>query len=141
MSQKPKLIYMALTSLDGYIADESGDFQWAAPDEEVHAFVNDILRPVGTHLYGRELDEMFRRAPTTNADVSVGRNGAEPDDKMLAMTLRPLSATELAGLRHDVDRLTADDAARLLATVGALEMELNANRARRQEAGALIEQE
>jgi dihydrofolate reductase len=50
-----KLIYSALTSLDGYVADENGEFDWAAPDPEVHAFVNDLERPVGTYLYGRRM--------------------------------------------------------------------------------------
>jgi dihydrofolate reductase len=50
-----RLIYSAITSLDGYIADEEGTFDWAAPDEEVHAFVNDLERPVGTYLYGRRM--------------------------------------------------------------------------------------
>jgi dihydrofolate reductase len=50
-----KLIYTAITSLDGYIADEDGNFDWAAPDEEVHTFVNDLERPVGTYLYGRRM--------------------------------------------------------------------------------------
>ena len=54
-----KLIYSAITSLDGYVADESGNFQWAAPDEEVHAFVNDLERPVGTYLYGRRMYEVM----------------------------------------------------------------------------------
>ena len=54
-----KLIYSALTSLDGYIADEEGNFDWAVPDEEVHAFINDLVRPVGTHLYGRRMYEMM----------------------------------------------------------------------------------
>lgn len=52
-----KLIYSAIASLDGYIEDESGSFDWAAPDEEVHAFVNDLERPVGTYLYGRRMYE------------------------------------------------------------------------------------
>ena len=52
-----KLIYSAITSLDGYVADEHGNFDWAAPDEEVHAFVNDLERPVGTYLYGRRMYE------------------------------------------------------------------------------------
>jgi dihydrofolate reductase len=51
------LIYAALTSLDGYIEDEQGRFDWAMPDAEVHAFVNDLERPVGTHLYGRRMYE------------------------------------------------------------------------------------
>ena len=52
-----KLIYSAITSLDGYIEDAEGKFDWAAPDEEVHAFANDLERPVGTYLYGRRMYE------------------------------------------------------------------------------------
>jgi dihydrofolate reductase len=51
------LIYSAITSLDGYVADEDGNFDWAAPDEEVHAFVNELERPVGTYLHGRRMYE------------------------------------------------------------------------------------
>ena len=54
-----KLIYMAIASLDGYVADRDGNFGWAVPDDEVHAFVNDLERPVGTHLYGRRLYEVM----------------------------------------------------------------------------------
>jgi dihydrofolate reductase len=50
-----KLIYSAIASLDGYVEDDEGRFDWAAPDEEVHAFVNELSRPVGTHLYGRRM--------------------------------------------------------------------------------------
>jgi dihydrofolate reductase len=52
-----KLIYSAITSLDGYVADENGNFDWAALDEEVHRFVNDLERPIGTYLYGRRIYE------------------------------------------------------------------------------------
>jgi dihydrofolate reductase len=52
-----KLIYSAIASLDGYVADEDGNFDWAVPDEEVHAFINDLDRPVGTYLYGRRMYE------------------------------------------------------------------------------------
>jgi dihydrofolate reductase len=52
-----KLIYSAITSLDGYVADENGNFDWAAPDEDVHRFLNDLERPVGTYLYGRRMYE------------------------------------------------------------------------------------
>jgi dihydrofolate reductase len=52
-----KLIYSAIASLDGYVADEDGKFDWAEPDEEVHRFVNDLERPVGTYLYGRRMYE------------------------------------------------------------------------------------
>jgi dihydrofolate reductase len=54
-----KLIYSAMTSLDGYVADEGGKFDWAEPDEEVHTFVNDLERPIGTYLYGRRLYEVM----------------------------------------------------------------------------------
>ena len=54
-----KLIYSAITSLDGYVADEDGSFDWAEPDEEVHTFVNDLERPVGTYLYGRRMYEVM----------------------------------------------------------------------------------
>jgi dihydrofolate reductase len=52
-----RLIYSVIMSLDGYIEDASGDIDWAAPSEEVHAFVNDLERPVGTYLYGRRMYE------------------------------------------------------------------------------------
>jgi dihydrofolate reductase len=54
-----KLIYSAIASLDGYVADEDGNFDWAAPDEEVHTFVNDLERAVGTYLYGRRMYEVM----------------------------------------------------------------------------------
>ena len=52
-----RLIYMTITSLDGYVAGEDGKYDWAMPDDEVFAFVNDFERPVGTYLYGRRLYE------------------------------------------------------------------------------------
>ena len=54
-----KLIYAAIMSLDGYIADASGNFDWAEPDEEVHGAANDLTRSVGTHLYGRRMYEVM----------------------------------------------------------------------------------
>jgi dihydrofolate reductase len=67
-----KLIYAAITSLDGYVADEDGNFDWAAPDEEVHAFVNDLERSVGTYLYGRRMYDVmaFWETAHTLADES-----------------------------------------------------------------------
>lgn len=50
-----KLIYTAMASLDGYVEDAGGGFEWCAPDEEVHAFINELERPIGTYLYGRRL--------------------------------------------------------------------------------------
>jgi dihydrofolate reductase len=53
------LIYSMIASLDGYIADEDGKFDWAEPDEEVHTFINDLGRPVGTYLLGRRMYEVL----------------------------------------------------------------------------------
>ena len=55
-----KLIYLSTTSLDGYVADKNGDFEWAMPSEEVHAFINDIVRNVGTSLIGRNMYEIMK---------------------------------------------------------------------------------
>jgi dihydrofolate reductase len=52
-----RLIYSAIASLDGYIEDEQGKFEWAEPDQDVHAFLNELERPVGTYLYGRRMYE------------------------------------------------------------------------------------
>jgi dihydrofolate reductase len=74
-----KLIYSAITSLDGYVADEHGNFDWAAPDDEVHAFVNDLERPVGTYLYGRRMYEtmvFWETAPTSGDEPAVVRDFA-----------------------------------------------------------------
>ncbi len=62
-----KLIYSTITSLDGYVADKDGNFDWAAPDEEVHTFVNDLERPIGTYLYGRRMYEVMRYWETAHA--------------------------------------------------------------------------
>jgi len=65
-----KLIYAAIASLDGYVEDEEGKFDWAMPDEELHAFVNDLERPIGTYLYGRRMYEtmVFWETASTEAD-------------------------------------------------------------------------
>lgn len=55
-----RLLFATLASLDGYIADPEGNFDWAAPGEQVHAFVNDLMRSVGTHLYGRRTYDVMR---------------------------------------------------------------------------------
>jgi dihydrofolate reductase len=54
-----KLVYSAIASLDGYVADESGTWDWSVPDDEVHAFVNDLERASGTYLYGRRMYEVL----------------------------------------------------------------------------------
>ena len=63
-----KLIYTAITSLDGYIEDKEGRFDWAVPDAEVHSFLDELERPIGTHLYGRPVRGMKENA---TGDISV----------------------------------------------------------------------
>ena len=89
-----KLIYAAITSLDGYVADERDNFDWAAPDEEVHAFVNDLERPIGTHLYGRRMYEVmlaWETMPTSEDESPVIRDFAtiwRAADKVVYSTTR-----------------------------------------------------
>src|ERR1700735_5621801 len=65
-----KLIYAAIASRDGYVEDEQGTFDWAAPADEGHAFVNDLERPIDTYLYGRRMYEtmVFWETVSTEAD-------------------------------------------------------------------------
>jgi dihydrofolate reductase len=75
-----KLIYSVISSLDGYFEDAQGKFDWAEPDEEVHAFANDLDRPIGTYLYGRRMYDtmVFWETASTGADVpTVYRDFAE----------------------------------------------------------------
>ena len=66
-----KLIYSAITSLDGYVSDERGKFDWSAPDEEVHRLVNELERPIGTYLYGRRMYEVMAYWETADARTDV----------------------------------------------------------------------
>jgi dihydrofolate reductase len=104
-----KLIYSAITSLDGYTADEDGNFDWAAPDEEVHRFVNDLERPVGTYLYGRRMYEVMApwETDSTLADQSrVMREFAElwqaADKIVYSRTLETVS-TARTRIERDFD--------------------------------------
>lgn len=67
----PKLIYSAIASLDGYVEDAEGGFGWAAPDDEVHGFVNDLERSVGTYLYGRRMYQTMQFWETAQADPGL----------------------------------------------------------------------
>ncbi len=71
------LIYSAIASLDGYVEDRHGNFEWAAPDEEVHRFVNNLERPVGTYLYGRRMYETM--AYWESAHLAAEQSGAARD--------------------------------------------------------------
>jgi dihydrofolate reductase len=75
-----KLVYSAIASLDGYVEDKSGDIDWAAPDEQVHAFLNDLERPIGTYLYGRRMYETMASWETVSTgaeQAAVSRDFAE----------------------------------------------------------------
>src|ERR1700712_214329 len=74
-----KLIYSAIASLDGYVEDELGQFGWARPDDEVHAFVNDLERAIGTYLYGRRMYEtmVFWETASTSGEPEVFGDYAE----------------------------------------------------------------
>jgi dihydrofolate reductase len=71
------LIYSTIGSLDGYIEDRDGKFDWAEPDEEVHRFVNDLERPVGTYLYGRRMYEVMASWETAHTLADYSREFAE----------------------------------------------------------------
>jgi dihydrofolate reductase len=104
-----KLIYSAITSLDGYIADEDGNFDWAAPDQEVHTFVNDLERPVGTYLYGRRMYEVmapWETDPTLADQSPVMRDFAElwqAADKVVYSRTLETASTARTRIEPDFD--------------------------------------
>jgi dihydrofolate reductase len=104
-----KLIYSAITSLDGYIADEDGNFDWAAPDQEVHTFVNDLERPVGTYLYGRRMYEVmapWETDPTLATQSPVMREFAQlwqAADKVVYSRTLETASTARTRIERDFD--------------------------------------
>jgi len=111
------LIYAAISSLDGYIADADGDFDWSMPSEQVHAFVNDLQRPVGTYLYGRRLYETLVAWETwdgdTPAEVDYATMWRAAEKVVYSTTLdRAPSA------RTRIEREFDSDAVRRLASTG-----------------------
>src|SRR5215211_9206003 len=111
-----KLIYSAITSLDGYVADKDGNFDWAAPSEEVHAFVNQLERSVGTYLYGRRMYETmvyWQTAHTRPESSPVELDYAEiwqaADKIMYSRTM-----TDVSSARTRIEREFDPDAVRRL---------------------------
>jgi dihydrofolate reductase len=95
-----KLIYSALASLDGYVEDKRGNFEWAAPDDEVHAFVNELERPIGTYLYGRRMYETmvyWETVSTSGDQPAAARDFAEiwraAEKVVYSRTLQTVSST------------------------------------------------
>jgi dihydrofolate reductase len=111
-----RLIYSAITSLDGYVEDKDGKFEWAAPDDEVHAFLNDLERPIGTYLYGRRMYEtmiFWETVSTGPEQPAVVRDFAEiwraADKIVYSRTLQKASSA-----RTRIERDFSPDALRQL---------------------------
>ena len=104
-----KLIYASIASLDGYIAEEDGNFDWAAPDEEVFSFVNDLERSVGTYLYGRlmyELMTVWETDPAAAAQSPAAREFAEiwqAADKVVYSRTLEAASTIRTRIERDFD--------------------------------------
>ena len=104
-----RLIYSAITSLDGYVADEDGNFEWAAPDAEVHSFVNELERPIGTYLYGRRMYEVmvfWETVSTDAAQAPIMRDFAETwraADKVVYSTTLEAESSARTRIERDFD--------------------------------------
>jgi dihydrofolate reductase len=104
-----KLIYLMNASLDGYIADEDGKFDWGAPGEEYYSFINDLVRPVGTYLYGRQLYELmavWETDPAAAAQSPAAREFAEiwqAADKVVYSRTLEAASTNRTRIERDFD--------------------------------------
>jgi dihydrofolate reductase len=125
-----KLIYAAIASLDGYVADADGRFDWAAPDEEVHAFVNDLERGIGTHLFGRRMYQVmvaWERMPV-EGEPPVIRDYAEiwrAADKVVYSRTLPAVSNERTRLEREFDAAairTLKENSRSDITIGGAEL-------------------
>ena len=126
-----RLIYTAIASLDGYVEDKQGKFDFAAPDEEVHAFVNDLERPIGTHLYGRRMYETmvsWETVSTSGDQAAVSRDFAEiwqAAEKVVYSRTLQAPSSERTRIERDFDpeaiRRLKDSSARDI-TIGGAEL-------------------
>jgi dihydrofolate reductase len=104
-----KLLYVMNASLDGYIADEDGKFDWGAPGEEYLAFINDLVRPVGTYLYGRRLYELmavWETDPAAAAQSPAAREFAglwQAADKLVYSRTLPAASTTRTRIERAFD--------------------------------------
>lgn len=123
-----KLIYAAISSLDGYVADSEGNFDWSMPSEEVHRFVNNLERRIGTYLYGRRMYEVMRyweTASTGNGEPSAGQEFAkmwQANDKIIYSRSLENVSTARTKLERELDpaviRRMKADASRDIAVSG-----------------------
>src|SRR5260370_9863096 len=104
-----RLIYSAIMALDGYIVGADGRFEGAAPDQEVHAFVNELERPVGTYLFGRRMYETMRyweTAHTVDGQPPVALDFAriwQAADKIVYSTTLQTPDTARTRIERDFD--------------------------------------
>jgi dihydrofolate reductase len=104
-----KLIYSSIASLDGYIEDEEGSFAWAAPGEELHAFVNDLERSIGTYLYGRRMYEtmaVWETDPSLAGDSEITRDYAaiwQAAEKVVYSTTLESASTARTRVEREFD--------------------------------------
>src|SRR6478672_81741 len=104
-----KLIYVTNVSLDGYIEDARGSFDWTEPSDEVFTFITDLVRPAGTYLYGRRLYEtmaVWETDPTLAAQSELAADFAnvwQAADKVVYSTTREVVSTANTRLEHRFD--------------------------------------
>ena len=121
-----KLICSGITSLDGYVADADGNFDWSRPDDEVHTFVNDLERPIGTYLYGRRMYEVMVYWETAHAvadQLAVSRDYTsiwQAAEKIVySTTLKTVSST-----RTRIERKFDAEAVRQMKAGAALDISI-----------------
>jgi dihydrofolate reductase len=114
-----KLLYTVNTSLDGYIEDTEGDFSWGVPDDEIHLFFNDLIRSLGTLLYGRRMYEtmaVWETDPSLAEGSEIARDFAEvwqaADKIVYSTTLRDVTTERTRIVRSfdagEIERLKQD---------------------------------
>jgi dihydrofolate reductase len=119
------LVYSAITSLDGYVNDATGGFEWAAPDEEVHAFANELERPIGTYLYGRrmyEVMQVWETMPTEDEPPVMGEYAAlwKAADKVVYST----TLTDVSTPRTQLERAFDPEAVRAMKRIAARDLSI-----------------
>jgi dihydrofolate reductase len=119
-----ELVFAAITSLDGYVADDSGNFDWAAPDETVHAFVNDLQRSIGTYLYGRRMYDVMQVWQTMPASDSAAMNDYAEIWRAADKVVYSTTLTEPSTPRTRIERSFDPDAIRRLKESAATDISI-----------------
>jgi dihydrofolate reductase len=119
-----RLIYSAITSLDGYVEDKDGKFEWAAPDDEVHAFVNDLERPIATYLYGRRMYEtmIFWETVSTGPEAPAAVRDFAGIWRAAEKIVYSRTLQEVSSARTRIERDFSPDAIRQLKSASGSDM-------------------